>query len=30
MNPSFTQVGIGYYHGSGGYGDYTTAGFGRP
>ncbi|MDY0003158.1 MAG: CAP domain-containing protein [Polyangia bacterium] len=30
MSSSFTQVGIGYFHGEGGYGDYTTAGFGRP
>lgn len=30
MNSYFTVVGIGFYHGSGTYGDYTTAGFGRP
>lgn len=28
MNPSFNQVGIGYFSGSDGYGDYGTAGFG--
>lgn len=30
MNPSFTQVGVGYFHGPSGYNDFTTAGFGRP
>ena len=30
MNPSFTQVGVGYFQGAGEYRDYTTAGFGRP
>lgn len=29
MNPGFTQVGIGWYNGSSGYGDYGTAGFGN-
>jgi uncharacterized protein YkwD len=28
MNPGFNQVGIGYFSGSSGYGDYGTAGFG--
>lgn len=28
MNPSFNQVGIGYFNGPKGYGDYGTAGFG--
>jgi len=28
MNPSFNQVGIGYFNGPNGYGDYGTAGFG--
>ncbi|MFH2006460.1 MAG: CAP domain-containing protein [bacterium] len=28
MNPGFTVVGIGFFHGPGSYGDLTTAGFG--
>lgn len=29
MNPTFTHVGLGYFHGPNGYGHYATTGFGR-